>query len=539
MAMRRTLSLLLGAALAGGSVVAVSGPVERAAAATTRAEAHTADADFDGDGWADLATTSQVRQRDDVYLDRVHVLYGGRSGISRRLQTWSATDFGAGGRYGSQWATALAAGDFDGDGYSDLAIGGVGHRAGVRVLYGSRRGLSNSGTLQLSPALAPGGVDANWQFGTSLTAGNFGRGGADDLAIGSPANRSGVVLVLYGTRRGLTATGRQAWSLRTPGLRPAADPANHGLGQDGFGTSLAVGRFAGGAYDDLAVGAPSELVGRTDGEGAVHVLRGSKNGLTVAGNQVWTQNSPGIGEIAELNDDFGSVLTTGDFQDDGRDDLVIATPSEFIGRSPGPVDGNHPVAGLIHVLYGSSRGLTATGSQVWSQNSPGVKGVSEDFDRFGRSLAAGQFGKDPGRKRYADLAIGVAGEDVGSTLRAGGFNVLYGSKRGLTAKRDQFWTQNRYGVKGRSEYSDGFGYSLVAGQFGRDKRRNGYSALAVSAPNEVTPSGRTGAVSVLYATGHGLSAAHDQAWYPPRVQIGGDTTWFGGVFAANGASPRL
>ena len=533
--MRRTLSLLLGAALAGGSVVVVSGPVERAAAAT-RAEAHAADTDFDGDGWADLATTSHARQGDDVYLDRVHVLYGGRSGISRRVQTWSAADFGAGGWYASQWATTLAVGDFDGDGYGDLAIGGVGHGAGVRVLYGSRRGLSKSGTQQLSPALAPGGVDANWSFGTSLTAGNFGRGGADDLAIGSPVNGSGVVLVLYGTRRGLTATGRQAWSLRTPGLRPAADPANQGLDQDGFGTSLAVGRFAGGAYDDLAVGAPSELVGRTDGEGAVHVLRGTKNGLTITGNQVWTQNSPGIGDSAEPGDDFGSVLTTGDFQGDGRDDLVIATPSEFIGRVPGQ---GEPVAGLIHVLYGSSRGLTATGSQVWSQNSPGVKGVSEDFDRFGRALAAGQLGKDPGKKRYADLAIGVADEDVGFTLRAGGFNVLYGSKHGLTAKGDQFWTQNRKGVKGRSEYSDGFGHALVAGQFGRDKRRNGYSALAVSAPNEVTPSGRTGAISVLYATAHGLSASHDQALYPPRVPIGGETIWFGGVFAANGASPRL
>ena len=537
--MRRTLALLLGVVLAGGSVVALSGPVERAAAATTQAGAHASDTDFDGDGWADLATTSHARQGDDVSHDRVHILYGGRSGISRRVQTWSAADFGAGGWYASQWASTIAVGDFDGDGYGDLAIGGVGHGAGVRVLFGSRRGLSKSGTQQLSPALAPGGVDANWQFGSSLTAGNFGRGGADDLAIGSPVNGSGVVLVLYGTRRGLTTAGRQVWSLRTPGMKPAADPANPGLGQDEFGTTLAVGRFAGGAYDDLAVGAPSELVGRLDGGGAVHVLRGAKNGLTVAGNQVWTQNSPGIGEIAETGDDFGKVLTTGDFQGDGRDDLVIATPSESIGRVPGPVSGNRPVAGLIHVLYGSSRSLTATGSQVWSQNSPGVKGVSEDFDEFGRALAAAQFGKDPGKKRYADLAVGVGGEAVGFTLRAGGINVLYGSKHGLTAKGDQFWTQSRNGVKGRSEYSDGFGHALVAGQFGRDKRRNGYSALAVGAPNEVTPSGRTGAVSVLYATANGLSAAHDQAMYPPRVLIGGKTAWFGGVFAANGASPRL
>jgi hypothetical protein len=45
-------------------------------------------------------------------------------------------------------------------------------------------------------------------------------------------------------------------------------------------------------------------------------------------------------------------------------------------------------SGLVHVLYGSAVGLTATGSQLWSQDSPGVAGAPEFLDFFGQTLAA-------------------------------------------------------------------------------------------------------------------------------------------------------
>ena len=77
-----------------------------------------------------------------------------------------------------------------------------------------------------------------------------------------------------------------------------------------------------------------------------------------------------------------------DFNGDGAADLAIGAPGE------------NSSSGVVHVLYGSATvGLTATGSQVWSQDSPGIAGGAEAFDVFGETLAAGTLG------------IGAAGTD--------------------------------------------------------------------------------------------------------------------------------
>ena len=57
---------------------------------------------------------------------------------------------------------------------------------------------------------------------------------------------------------------------------------------------------------------------------------------------------------------------------------------------------------------------------------------------------------------FDDLAIGVPGEDVGAAGNAGAVNVIYGSKKGLRAKGDQFWHQDVLGVLDRAESADQF-----------------------------------------------------------------------------------
>jgi hypothetical protein len=56
-----------------------------------------------------------------------------------------------------------------------------------------------------------------------------------------------------------------------------------------------------------------------------------------------------------------------DFDGDGHVDLAIGAPGEAVG-------GTKPNAGVVHVLLGSAAGLTTVGDQLWSQDSPGVKG---------------------------------------------------------------------------------------------------------------------------------------------------------------------
>ena len=53
-----------------------------------------------------------------------------------------------------------------------------------------------------------------------------------------------------------------------------------------------------------------------------------------------------------------------------------------------PIDGSTSRLGAVNVIYGTLGGrLTANGNQLWSQRSPGIKGVAEQDDGFGAALA--------------------------------------------------------------------------------------------------------------------------------------------------------
>ena len=77
---------------------------------------------------------------------------------------------------------------------------------------------------------------------------------------------------------------------------------------------------------------------------------------------------------------------------------------------------------------------------------------------------------------YADLAVGVPGEDVGSASDAGGVHVLYGTAFGHPANNGVFLTQSSAGT-GASEAGDGFGSAVTTGDFNADgvlgRRRGG------------------------------------------------------------------
>jgi hypothetical protein len=226
------------------------------------------------------------------------------------------------------------------------------------------------------------------------------------------------------------------------------------------------GDFNGDGFADLAVGVPFEDVGRKEDAGAVNVLYGSATGLVAAGNQYWSQDSPGLGDVAEPSDQFGFATTAGDFNGDGFSDLAVGAPLE-----DRPED-----SGLVNVIYGSTSGLTATGSQVWTQNSSGIPDSREPGDKFGRALVAGDFNHDG----VSDLAVGVPYERVGQRPQAGAVNVIYGSPTGLTSAGARLWHQNRSGIKDSADTGDLFGYALSASDFNGDT----FADLAVGIPGE-------------------------------------------------------
>jgi subtilisin-like proprotein convertase family protein len=268
------------------------------------------------------------------------------------------------------------------------------------VLYGSSSGLKASGDQLLHQDLSgfAGDVEPEDFFGETLAVGDFDSDNFDDLAVGVPGQKvnnfgnAGAVHVIYGSNNGLKAAGNKVFHQDTPGIEDDAEE------NESFGYALCSGDFNHDGRDDLAI-ASYESFTAANGEGAVHVLYGSSNGLKANSSQFWHQDKPGIADECEPNESFGTALAAGDFDHDGRDDLAIG-----VFENVGAVT----EAGAVHVLYGTNSGLNSNGSQFWHQDKPDVNNTCETNDFYGSALAVGDFDHD-GRD---DLAIGVPGEDI-------------------------------------------------------------------------------------------------------------------------------
>ena len=501
--MRRT-ALVVGCCL----LVAAVATVSPAFAQPTASSPSDVAADFNRDGFADLAIGvpgEAIGGAQNEIAGAVNVLYGAGAGLSG---TGAQVFFQVGGtpepldRFGS----ALAAGDFNGDGFADLAagasgedVGGVHDAGAVSVLYGSAGGLTTTGG-RLFTQVGSAAEEQDW-FGWALAAGDFNHDGFADLAVGAPdegvaaVEFAGAVSVLYGSAGGLTATGGRLFTQ----VGSAAET------NDQFGWALAAEDFNHDGFADLAAGAPTESVGSAVGAGAVSVLPGSAGGLTATGGQLFTQ----VAGTVEDGDQFGAALAAGDFNHDSFADLAAGAPSERVGST---LD-----AGAVSVLPGSAAGLTATGGRLFTQ----VGGLPERFDVFGFALAAGDFNHDG----FADLAAAAPLEDVGSTVDAGAVSVLPGSAGGLTTSGARLFTQ----VAGTVEAGDEFGEQLASGDFNHD----GFADLAAAAPLEdVGSTLDAGAVSVAPGSAGGLASSggrvftQDSPGVPGTAETG-DT--FGGM----------
>ncbi|MDW6065806.1 FG-GAP-like repeat-containing protein [Streptomyces sp. FXJ1.4098] len=176
----------------------------------------------------------------------------------------------------------------------------------IKVLYGSASGPGATRTkvIDQNTAGVPGVNEDGDQFGYSLSAGDVNGDGYADVAVGIPYEDldggvdAGSVVQLYGGAGGLSGTGAQAFTQDTAGVPGAAEAGDH------FGAAVRLGDTDGDGKDDLAVGAPDED-GTYTSSGAAWVLRGGTGGLTTTGVVSFGPNALGVPEAdAQLGRGF-------------------------------------------------------------------------------------------------------------------------------------------------------------------------------------------------------------------------------------------
>ncbi len=320
---------------------------------------------------------------------------------------------------------------------------------------------------------------------------DFNGDGYADLAVGATgerfgdANAAGAITILYGHSE---QTPKNSTFIHQ-GMQYVPDSDEY---RDNFGARSTFGDFNGDGFDDLVVSAPDEDIGTISDAGRIWVFSGSPQGVgeTEIG-KTFHQESSNLSGKNEVGDRWGSMLSVGDFNGDGFEDLVVGAPEK-------DKDGTANV-GKLTILYGSGSGLSATKSQDIDQETKGVPDRGEENDKWGWALASGDFNNDG----FTDLAVGAPGENYGQFLEVGAVTLLYGSPSGITTTKSMRIHQNIPLIPDRNEAYDHWGAVLTSGDFNND----GFADLAISAPNESSgKKEQTGSVTVMYGSEQGLNA---------------------------------
>ncbi len=378
--------------------------------------------DVNNDGLSDLIVGARSANPITVQTGAAYVVFGTSATMPSEFNL-STLDGNNGFRLigeasGDFFGDAVsAAGDVNHDGVDDLLIGATradnnGTSSGAAYVVFGRANFpasvavadldGNDGFLLNAEAAGDGlGIDVS-------QAGDFNGDGIDDMLVGAyqadpvQLDLAGKAYVVFG-RDSNHQGGDFPAILELANLDSSTGVVLHGANAgDTFGRVLtAAGDINHDGTDDIAVQAPSED-SNASSAGAVYIIYGSTSLIT---SPLQVSNLDGTNGFVMLgassSDQTGQSLSYGgDFNGDGRDDLMIGVPN-----ADSPVTN----AGSSYLLYGWDLPFPASFD---IDNLPNANGlVIEGNDSWDRAGIDTSQGGDFNGDGYSDLIISATGND--------------------------------------------------------------------------------------------------------------------------------
>lgn len=301
--------------------------------------------DINGDGYPDLAVGAPGEDHGGTAdVGRVYVFLGSTRGFQPWV-SYGPEDFEVEPVASVAMGAHLAIADFDADGFADLAIafGGLPEGSPVAVGYGRPHGLEERLPLKLE-SLDPSGLTASLRFGEALATGDFDDDGVSDLAIGVPSYptsglaNAGAVIVATGSATGLVQGYRV--DLASLGTTPWADdrfgaaldshpvlgaPDALAVGMPGYSWVFRVDYMSTPGHISTTTGLAGfgtrVAMGDLDGDNVLDIVAGGATGshLEVAGT------GTSISSFATLGSRSIWPLAIRDVDDDGDSDLLAVS----------------------------------------------------------------------------------------------------------------------------------------------------------------------------------------------------------------------
>lgn len=396
--------------------------------------------DVNGDGFSDIIIGASLYDNLGTNDGRAFLFYGSAGGLSTGafLAPPSASLSGSGINSSQFGWSVTCAGDLNGDGYSDVAVGsyrdanGQSAEGAIHVFYGSVGGIITTASTILESNQANA-----WMGRSCAGVGDLNGDGYGDLAVGVPLFDQGQVdeggvFIYFGSPAGVGPNRDMLLQLNNAGanmgssLGPAGDVNGDGfsdiiVGANIYGSGGAAAVYLGGGYgSELSpsttmdgdqsldhLGSCVASAGDVNGDGLTDILvsaAGGTNGQVneglvyayLAGASGFTA-TPTLLERNVANGGFGySAATAGDVNGDGYADVIIGAPGINTG-------------GAAYVYFGGPGGISSTPDRILTGPVAG--------SLFGFSVStAGDINSDG----YADVLIGAPGANtaylfVGST----------------------------------------------------------------------------------------------------------------------------